>query len=105
MTADERIMYNKAINCIDYKIISRPHIVTEPSMEQYRSMQLAVHALEVQAKETGRDLSRHIAVLNYHLSQPTALLFKDRVTIDAMTAGIIAIKWLMGATEESVVRG
>lgn len=96
MTQDERIMYNAAINVTDYKIIGRPNSITEPSMEKLRSMQLAVQAMEKQMKETGKDLSRHIAVLNYHLSQPTALLFKDRITMDAMTAGIIAIRWMMG---------
>ena len=96
MTQDERIMYNKAINCIDFKIIGRPHTIIEPTMEQLSSMQVAVAALEKQMKATGRDFSRHISVLNYHLSQPTALLFKDRITIDAMTAGIVAIKWMLG---------
>ena len=104
MTQDERIMYNKAINTIDYKIILRTHCIAEPTMEQLRAMQLAVHAMEEKMKETGKDLSRHIAVLNYHLAQPTALLFKDRHTIDAMTAGIYAIKWLLGG-KESVVKG
>lgn len=98
-------MYNRAIHVIDYKIIGRPHIIMEPSIEQYRSMQLAVHALEVQAKTMERDFSRHIAILNYHISQPTALLFKDRYTIDAMVAGINAIKWYLGADmKESVVQ-
>ena len=106
MTQDERIMYNKAIYVIDYKIILRPNTVSEPSIEQLRAMQLASHAMEARMKETGKDLSKHIAVMNYHLAQPTALLFKDRHTIDAMTAGIFAIKWLMGNRkdeEESVV--
>ena len=96
MTQDERIMYNKAINTIDFKIIGRPNVIMEPTIEQLRAVQLAVHALEVQAHETERDFSRHIAVLNYHLSQPTAILFKDRITIDAMVAGIVAIKRLLG---------
>lgn len=96
MTIDERLMYNKAINCIDYKIIGRPHLIAEPTCEQMNSMQCAVNALEQQMKTTGTDLSRHIAVINYHLSQPTALLFKDRYTIDAMNAGVIAMKWLVG---------
>lgn len=104
MTQDERIMYNNALNTIDYKIIGRPHIIMEPTIEQLRAMQLAAHAMEVEMKETGKDLSRHIAVLNYHLAQPTALLFKDRHTIDAMTAGVFSIKWLMGGKEESVAQ-
>lgn len=97
MTHDERLMYNKAINCLDYKVIGRPHIVAEPSMEQLNSMRLAVDALEQQMKATEKDLSRHIAVINYHLSNPTALLFKDRYTIDAMNAGVIAMKWMVGS--------
>lgn len=97
-------MWNKALNVIDYKIIGRPNIVTEPSMEQLRSMGLAVQALEQQMKATDSDKTKHIAVMNYHLANPTALLFKDRHTIDAMTAGINAIKWLIGAKEEGVVK-
>ena len=96
MTHDERLMYNKAMNCLEYKVIGRPHLVGEPTQEQMNSMQCAVNALEQQMKATGKDLKRHIAVINYHLFQPTALLFKDRITIDAMTAGIIAMKWLVG---------
>lgn len=98
-------MYNKAIHVIGYKVIGRPHVITEPSMEILRAMGLAVHALEKQEKAMERNFSRHIAVLNYHLANPAAMLFKDRYTIDAMTAGINAIKWLMGADkQESVVQ-
>ena len=96
MTIDERLMYNKAINCLEYKVIGRPHLVGEPTQEQMNSMQCAVNALEKQMMDTGKDLRRHIAVINYHLGQPNALLFKDRITIDAMTAGIFAMKWMVG---------
>jgi hypothetical protein len=100
MTHDERLIYNKAINCLDYKVIGRPNVVAEPSIEQLNSMRLAVDALEQQMKTTEKDLSRHIAVINYHLANPTALLFKDRYTIDAMNAGVIAMKWLVGSSTD-----
>ena len=100
MTRDERLKYNNAMNVLDYKIIGRPHVVAEPNAEQLQAMQMAIDVMEKQMMETGKPMHKHISVLGYHLAHPTALLFKDRYTVDALTAGILAIKWLLGLEEK-----
>lgn len=97
MTHDELMRYNKAINTINYKIIERPYDVTTPNTEQLDAMAVAVKAMELQAYDTGRSLKRQIAILTYHICQPSALLFRDKYTLDAMRCGIMAIKYLIGA--------
>lgn len=98
MTRDERSRYIRAINVIDYKILNRA-FENVPTVEQMDAIPVAVEALERRKKATGMALGRHIAVLSYHISHPSAILFRDRHTTDALTAGILAIRWLIGAEE------
>lgn len=100
MTADERARYNKALQVIDYKIISKRNVVAAPTIEQYYAMQAAVDAMERWMSEKGKPLSRQIAILNYHIANPTALIFKDRYTMDAMEQGCVALKRLLGAFQD-----
>lgn len=95
MTREERIVYSKAINVIDYKLLGKPHIVAAPTTEQLEAIILAVRSMETRMKETEFPLGKQIAVLSYHIKNPTALLFKDHNTLDALEAGIISMKWLM----------
>lgn len=95
MTKEERMVYNKAINVIDYKLLGKQGYVGEPTREQIEAISLAVRSMEERMKETGFPLSRQIAVLRYHVKNPTALLFKDHNTLDALEEGIMAMKWLM----------
>lgn len=96
MTAEERIRYNKAINVIDSKIIDKRHVVAAPTVEQYNAMQVAVNAMERWMKDTGKPLHRQIAILGYHIANPTALIFKDEYTMDAMEKGCVAIHRMLG---------
>lgn len=95
MTKAERMLYRKAINVIDYKLLSKPGYVTEPTRDQLEAIILAVKSMEKRMQETEYPLGKHIAVLQYHIKNPTALLFKDRNTLDVLTAGIMAIRWAM----------
>lgn len=105
MTRDERLKYNRAINVIDYKIISKPTIQTVPTIEQMEVIPIAVDAMIRQMQETSKPLHRHIAVLQYHVSHPSAVLFKDRYTMDAFTAAILAMKWLIGRDDDESTGG
>ena len=95
MTREERMEYRKAINVIDYKMLGKPHTPNELSSEQVEAIILAVRSMEEQMKATDKPLRKHIAVLSYHIKNPTAILFKDNITMDALEAGILAMKWLM----------
>lgn len=95
MTPYERLQYRAAINIIDYKIIAKPQPVLDPSKEQMDAITVAVDAMKRRMQETEYPLGRHIAVLEYHLNHPTAFIFKDRNTLDALEQGIMAIRWLM----------
>lgn len=95
MTKEERMVYKKAIHVIDWKLLGKQGYVGEPTKEQIEAISLAVRSMETRMNETGNPLGKHIAVLKYHVKNPTALLFKDRNTLDALEAGIMAMKWLM----------
>lgn len=100
MTNDERIQYKKAINVIAYKIIERPYFESMPTNEQIDAIRLAVHAMNMMAYDTGRNMDRKIAILKYHLDNPNAMLFKDRYTQDAMSMGVAALKYLIAQDGE-----
>jgi hypothetical protein len=95
MTREERMAYRNAINVIDYKMLGKPHCPNELTREQLEAIMLAVRSMEEQMKATEKPLRKHIAVLSYHIKNPTAILFKDNITMDALEAGILAMKWLM----------
>ena len=95
MTHEDRIKYSKAINVITYKIIDRPYDENVPTNEQLEAMRLAIHAMNMMAYDTGRSMTRLIAILNYHLENPNALLFRDKHTMEAMKTGVAAMRYLM----------
>lgn len=105
MTRDDRLKYNRAINVIDYKILGRPTIQTVPTIEQLEVIPIAVDAMVRQMQETRKPLHRHIAVLQYHIAHPTAILFKDRYTMDAFKESILAMKWLIGRDDDERTGG
>ena len=95
MTREERIEYRKAMNVIDYKILDKKAAVI-PTVEQLQAISLAVTAMQRRMEEKALPLRRHIAVLQYHVNEPTATLFKDRYTLEALEHGILAMKWMIG---------
>lgn len=95
MTREERMQYRKAMNVIEYKLIGRKDAVI-PNVEQSEAIALAVTAMQRRMEEKALPLRRHIAVLQYHVNEPTATLFKDRYTLDALSHGILAMKWMVG---------
>ena len=97
MRSEDRIKYNKAINVITYKLIDSPEFERMPTNEHLEAIRVAVHAMNMMSNDIGRNLDREVAILNYHLSQPNALLFKDKNTTNALVQGVIAIKYIVGA--------
>lgn len=95
MTREERMQYNEAMNVIDYKIICKK-AAQVPTVEQMKAIHLAVGAMQRRMEEKGLPLRKHIDVLQYHVNQPTAILFKDSITLDALEQGIMAMKWMIG---------
>ena len=95
MTAEERMEYRNAINTIDYKLLSKIHAANELTREQLEAIILAVRSMEERMKATDKPLRKQIAVLTYHIKNPTALLFKDAITLNALEEGIMAMRWKM----------
>jgi preprotein translocase subunit SecA len=95
MTREERIEYSKAMNVIEYKIIGRRD-AQMPTDEQMNAIMLAVGSMQRRMEEKGLPLRKHIAVLQYHINEPRATIFKDRNTLDALSHGILAMKWMVG---------
>ena len=79
MTREERIQYRNAMKVIDYKIIERRG-AQAVTLEQREAIMLAVDSMKRRMEETGLQLRKHIIVLQYHITYPTATLFKDRIT-------------------------
>lgn len=100
MTQDERLRYNKAVNVLVYKVINRPYEEYTPTNEQAEAMMLAVNALNLLAYDTGRNYDQQIAILNYHIAQPFAILFKDRYTMKALNQAVYALKYMLGKTKD-----
>ena len=100
MTQEERIRYNKAINVIIYKVIERPYDESMPTNEQLEAMRLGIHAMNMMAYDKGQDVKRKVAILNYHLENPNALLFRDRYTLDAMSMAVAAMRYMMNEMRE-----
>ena len=95
MRSEDRIKYNKAINVITYKLIDSPEFERMPTNEQLEAIRVAVHAMNMMAYDLDRNLDREVAILNYHLAQPNALLFKDKNTMNALVQGVIAMKYIV----------
>lgn len=96
MTLAERMRYNDAINVIDYKILGKNYPACA-TLEQCDAMQLAVNAMTWLTAETGVYMYKHITILKYHIKNPTAMIFKDRITVYALNAGILAIREMVKA--------
>lgn len=95
MTREERMQYNNAINVIDYRLICK-RCATVPNADQLQAIHLAIGAMQRRMEEKNLPLGKHIAVLQYHIKQPTATIFKDSITLEALEQGIMAMKWLTG---------
>lgn len=91
MTDDQKKTIKNHIRVLEEKTLGKPGI-DAPNDEQMKAICAAVEALQAWQNETRLSFRRHIAVLSYHISHPTAGLFKDKNTVDALTAGIQALK-------------
>lgn len=97
MTQEDRIRYNKAISTIEREIIDRPYDENIPNTAQVLAMHIAVPAMNAYAYDTGKNLDRQVAIIEYHLANPNALLFRDRHTLEAMSMAVTAMKYAIGA--------
>jgi len=91
MTDDQKKAIKNHIRVLEEKTLGKPG-VEAPNGEQMEAICAAVEALQDWQRSTRLSFHRHIAVLTYHISHPTAGLFKDKNTVDALTAGIQALK-------------
>lgn len=96
MTRDDRIRYNKAIATIEREIIEREYDERRPNTAQLLAMHIAVPAMNAYAYDTGRKLDREIGMIEYHLANPDAVLFRDRYTMKAMNMAVLALKYAIG---------
>lgn len=95
MTNEDRIMYRKAVNVLTTKIILRYYDESLPGNDQIEAMRLAIHAMNMMAYDTGKDVARKVAILKYHIDNPNALLFRDKHTMDAVKTGVEALKYML----------
>lgn len=92
-----RINCEESIRTIVGEMLGRPYVCAEPDKEGLYAITDAVNALqEWQTECPALDFCRHIAVLNYHILQPRAILFKDRYTMAALRAGVQALEHKLG---------
>lgn len=100
-----RINCEESIRTIVDGMLGRPYVCVEPTAEDLHSITDAINAMQEWQYESPKlDFCRHIAVLNYHILQPRAILFKDRYTMAALRAGVQALEHKLGkrATYEEV---
>ena len=102
MTQEDRIRYNKAITTIEREIIERPYDENPPNTAQLLAMHIAVPAMNAYAYDNGKNLDRQVAIIEYHLAYPTAILFRDRHTMKAMCLAVTALKYAIGAHKDDV---
>lgn len=92
-----RINCEESIRTIVDRMLGRPFVCAVPSAEDLHSITDAINALQEWQYECPKlDFCRHIAVLNYHILQPAAILFKDRYTMAALRAGVQALEHKLG---------
>ena len=92
-----RINCEESILTIVNRMLGRPNVCDEPDKEELHAIADAINALQEWQRETpALDFRRHIAVLNYHILQPGAILFKDRYTMAALRAGVQALEHKLG---------
>lgn len=97
MDATTRSECKRSIRLITERMIGKPYVCVEPDKDELEAIKNATNALEEwQAECPALDFCRHIAVLNYHVLQPRAILFKDRYTMAALRAGVQALEHKAG---------
>lgn len=96
------LKYTWAINVIDYRILSKRYLSDEPTKEQLEAICIALQAMHMRLKDgtAGPNMYRHIAILEYHMKNPGAILCRDVNTVDALTAGIFSLKWAKKQAEK-----
>lgn len=67
-------------------------VVIKPSYAMLTAMQAAIDAMRQEQGRTHLSYERPCAVLQYHINQPTAELFRDPVTIKVIKTGIEALE-------------
>lgn len=100
MTKDERLNFLCAATVIECTIMEQAFIEVIPERGQIEAIAMAAEAMQRRMNETGIPLYKHIAVLRYHTTHPTAALFKDPHTMAALKVGLSSIKWLIDLEEE-----
>lgn len=91
MTNEQKRLIKQHIRTLEEKTLGKPG-VDAPNDEQLNAIAAAVEALQDWQSSTRLSFRRHIAVLAYHISHPSAGLYKDKNTVDALTAGVQALK-------------
>lgn len=66
--------------------------IDKPSVGMLCALQEAVDAMQAEQARTGSSYARPCAVLLYHIKEPTALLFRDLVTLTAIKTAIRALE-------------
>lgn len=67
-------------------------VVVKPSCSMLTAMQAAIDAMRQEQQRMKLSYDRPCAVLQYHVNQPTAELFRDPVTIKVIKTGIAAME-------------
>mgnify|MGYP003307423165 CR=1 FL=1 len=94
MTAEEREIIRKHIRTIREKMIGN-HVVGRPRSEQIAALQAAVDAMQVYKHVSALPCERLSKVLQYHINNPEACMFRDEVTLAALEAGAKALEYLI----------
>lgn len=93
MTADERSVIRVHISILREKIIKAP-ITDLCSKERIAAVEAAMKAM-ARYKHIYAPCERMGKVLLYHVNNPTALLFKDKVTMTALQTGVKALEYIL----------
>jgi len=95
MTEDERFEMEKAVKIMDSWLHNGK--VEKPRQLLLDAMQTAVKEMQRADSERTMPLyARTCAVLNYHIANPLAVLFRDPVTIGAIKTGIAVMEKALG---------
>lgn len=86
MDENERFELEKAVTLLENWLHCGK--VDKPRQALLDAMQTAVNTMEKEDGGPGMPYKRPRAVLQYHVSNPLAILFRDPVTINAIKTGI-----------------
>jgi predicted RNA polymerase sigma factor len=64
----------------------------KPTWAMLTAMQTAIDAMRREQRRTALSYDQPCAVLRYHINQPTALLFRDPVTLRTIRTGIAVME-------------